>query len=512
MSDKIINTFQQRRQLNEAFANIAQTETQAELLEAVRQITREYPVELVISTLMKYLDTKNSQMRGGLGHLSALLPPEQIIAALRSTVANRNLTTQLRLNSVSILERFLGETVSPALLGDLQDTDEIAFQSLCEAVEEGRQNRYILLEYVTQMRDEEEAVAEIVLGQIQRLPPIDQIEMLRLIAQDDRATVARMALRQLTSLEFKEAGDGLLRALHTLQFTLPEPLAQEAGRALRKFKFTGNMYEPPTTTGWRALLSPAEASGNQLIWLLHTPKDKPENSIYLSIVINIELGVLQVYGNEHVESSSLPPNKPVGELISMASDGELPLVYLEAPFDYARWLIQQALLVHWEEKAVQSLFGEYMLYNDLIWQFDAPEVDEKLESYFQTPATKPDDTLKEINAAAEALLTNPAMTSWLIQQQMVLQAIRKHLTLNPEDDVIEIAASVLADLVQWPDYQILINGLRNGLKLQGPWLEIAGSHEAASQAKLIIQSFDHVPPHHNPFMIQLFSHGLAGLM
>jgi len=512
MSEKIINSFQQRRQLNEAFANIANTETQAELLEAVRQITREYPVDLIISTLMKYLDTKNSQMRGGLGHLSALLPPEQIVAALRSTVANRNLSTQLRLNCVSILERFLSETVSPALLGDLQDTDEIAFQSLCEAIEEGHQNRYILLEYVTQMRDEEEAVAEIVLSQIERLPQIDQIEMLRLIAQDDRAAVARMALKQLTRLSYEDAGDGLLKALHTLQFTLPEPLAQEATRALRKLKFTGNTYQPPTTDGWRALLSPAEASGNQLIWLLHSPKGKPDNSIYLSIVINIELGILQVYGNEHVESSSLPPSKPIGELISMASDGEVPLVYLEVPFDYARWLIQQALLVHWEERAVQNLFGEYMLYNDLIWQFDAPQVDEGLKSYFQTPAAKLDITQQEINAAAEKLLTNPAMASWLIQQQMVLQAIRKHLTLNPEDDVIEIAANVLADLVQWPDYQILINGLHNGLKLQGPWLEIAGNQDAAAQAKLIIQSFDHVPPHRNPFMMQLFSHGLTGLM
>ena len=160
MTDKIINTFQQRRQLNDAFSNIANTKTQAELLEAVRQITREYPSDLIISTLMKFLDTKNSQMRGGLGHLAALLPPDEIIDALHRTVANRNLSTQLRLNSVSILERFLGETVSPALLGDLQDTDEIAFQSLCEAVEEGRQNRYILLEYVTQMRDEDEAVEQ----------------------------------------------------------------------------------------------------------------------------------------------------------------------------------------------------------------------------------------------------------------------------------------------------------------------------------------------------------------
>lgn len=511
MSDKIINSFQQRRQLNEAFANISETKTQAELLESVRQITREFPTDLVISTLMKHLDTKNSQMRGGLGHLSALLPPDEIIAALRSTVANRNLSTHLRLNSVSILERFLGETVSPSLLGDLQDTDEIAFQSLCEAVEEGHHNRYILLEYVTQMRDEDEAVAEIVLGQIQRLPEPDQIEMLRLIAQDDRLVVARMALNQLINLDYEKAGATLLRALHTLQFTLPPALAKQAERALRKHRFVGNLYTPADQTGWRALLSPAEASGNQLIWLLHASKNTPESCIYLSVVINIELGILQVYGNEHVELSAMPSSKAIGGLVTMASDSGEPIAYLEAPFDYARWLIQETLKTHWDGTAVQTLYGEYILYNDLIWQFEAPEIDDNLAHYFQ-PETDTQPNLKELEEAADSLLAHPSMISWIQAKQVVLKAIRKHLTLNFDDDIHEIATKILEDLAPWPDYQILITGLQNGLVLQAPWLEIAGSKQTATQTKLTMQSFDLLPPHRNPFLIQLFSHGLKGLV
>lgn len=510
MSDKIINSFQQRRQLNEAFSNIANTKTQAELLEAVRQITREYPSELIITTLMKFLDTKNSQMRGGLGHLAALLPPDEIVDALHRTVANRNLSTQLRLNSVSILERFLGETVSPTLLGDLQDTDEIAFQSLCEAVEEGRQNRYILLEYVTQMRDEDEAVAEIVLNQIQRLPEPDQLEMLRLIAQDDRLVVARMALKQLTALSTEQAGGNLLRALHTLQFTLQPALAQEAERAMRKQRFTGNVYEPAPMDGWRALMSPAEASGNQLIWLFYAPADRPDEGIYLSIVVNIELGILQVYGNEFVEISALPSPKSIGDLVTMASDAGEPVAYSEVPFDYARWLIQEVLKTHWEGDAAHTLFGEYTLYNDLIWQFDAPEADESLTTYFE-PSINSEFNLQGLEDAVDSLLAHPAMVSWIQAKQAVLHAIRKHLVLDFDNDIREIAALLLEELSQWQDYQILLNGLRNGLVLQGPWLQIAGSEQTAAQTKMIRQSFDALPPNQNPFLIQLFSHGLMGL-
>lgn len=510
MTDKIINSFQQRRQLNEAFSNIANTKTQAELLEAVRQITREFPSALIISTLMKFLDTKNSQMRGGLGHLATLLPPDEITGALHRTVANRNLSTQLRLNSVSILERFLGETVSPSLLGDLQDTDEIAFQSLCEAVEEGRHNRYILLEYVTQMRDEDEAVAEIVLSQIQRLPEPDQIEMLRLIAQDDRLVVARMALKQLVNLSAEKAGGNLLRALHTLQFTLPPALAQEAERALRKHKFTGNLYEAPSREGWRALMSPAEASGNQLIWLFYAPADQPDEGVYLSVVVNIELGILQMYGNEYVEITALPSPKSIGELVTMTSDAGEPVAYLEVPFEYARWLIQETLATHWEGDAAQALFGEYTLYNDLLWQFDAPQANEDLAKYFES-TSNPDFNLQELEGAVDSVLAHPAMVSWIQAKQAVLQAIRKHLVFNFDNDIHEIAALLLEELSQWPDYQILITGLRNGLVLQGPWLEIAGSEKAAAQTKMIRQSFDALPPNQNPFLIQLFSHGLMGL-
>ncbi|MCB0071693.1 MAG: hypothetical protein KDE20_09560, partial [Caldilineaceae bacterium] len=159
MSDKIINTFQQRRQLTQAIEAMGDTRTEAELTAAARRIAHTYPADLVLSTLLKYLDTPKSQLRGGLGHLAALLPGDEATAALRSAVANRGNDPQIRITAALILERFLGQTLPGALISDLEDSNEVAFQSLREAVEEGRENRHILLEYVTQMRETEAGVA-----------------------------------------------------------------------------------------------------------------------------------------------------------------------------------------------------------------------------------------------------------------------------------------------------------------------------------------------------------------
>jgi hypothetical protein len=84
MTNKIINTFQQRRQLEQAVADLAQV---------VRAIAHAFPHELILPLLVKHLDTPNGQIRGGLGHLAALLPAEEVLSALRSVAANHRLAS-----------------------------------------------------------------------------------------------------------------------------------------------------------------------------------------------------------------------------------------------------------------------------------------------------------------------------------------------------------------------------------------------------------------------------------
>lgn len=514
MSDKIINTFQQRRQIENAITELAQTETEAQVLQAVRALVQAYPNELVLQGLLRHLNTNDSQLRGGLGHLSTLLPPEETAAALRSAAANRQHDPAVRLNAAILLEKFLGHQVPPALLSDLQDTNDIAFQSLCEAVEAGAQNRYILLEYVTQMRDESEEIALMVLEQLRRLPAADRLELLRLVAQDDRALVAETAMRELEPLSNEDVGSELARTLHTLQFTLPPALAQRATRQLRKLQFSGTSYTPPSPEGWRALISPVEASGNQAVWLLYTPPP-PQQAIFLNLVVNLHTGVLASYGNEQVDSTDQPSHHSVGELVSVSMVNNQTVVFLEAPFDYGRWLVQQALQVHWQENAWQPLFGEYTLYNDRIWQFDAPQVEERLQALVSDQSASqnnaPNRTEQpfdhhEFNheEAMRELLEHPAMAGWWVYARLVLQAIQADARFEDENTQSAVA-TLLETISQWPDHAPLFQGFRTGLLAQAGWLYIAGSHRNAHYAHYLGVNFDQIPPQENPFLVQLFA-------
>jgi len=516
MADKIINTFQQRRQLENDIAALTETENEAALLQAVRHIAQNYPTDMVRNGLLKNLDTNSNQMRGGLGHLATLLPPEEITSALRSTVADRARPPQVRLNAAMILERFLGQEVAPALLSDLQDSNDIAFQSLRDAVTEAEQNRYILLEYVTQMREESAEVAHLVVEHAARLSAANRLELLRLIAQDDRPPVANAALQQLEQMTaadtVAEVGDELARTLHTLHYTLPPEQAQRIQRALRKLQFGGAGYTPPATAGWRALLSPAEASGNQAVWFLSTPPEDAPSGPFLSLVVNLYTGVLAAYGHDEMEAVDLPTSHEIGELVAVAAADNEDTVLLEAPFDFGRWLVQQALTAHWEGRAWQSLFGEYSLYNDWIWQFDAPQVDETLLALCTIEATQDDDAATldpvQIETAATELLRHPAMLGWHTYGRLIVQTLREHVALDAHRPATENAITLLRSLTGWLEHKAIFHGFQAGLRTQAGWLQIAGSQRSAQHAQFLATHFAHIPPEQNPFLVQLFAQAL----
>ena len=125
---------------------MAETETEEELQAAAQAIAESYSSDLILGEIVKRLDTPNSQLRGGLGHLAALLPPEEVVPVLRSAVGDRRNGAQERITATLLLERFVGEPVPAALLSDLSQSNEVAFQSLREAVGDGKFNRHILLE------------------------------------------------------------------------------------------------------------------------------------------------------------------------------------------------------------------------------------------------------------------------------------------------------------------------------------------------------------------------------
>jgi hypothetical protein len=505
MSDKIIHSFQQRRQLTQEIADLAQTQNEAELLERVRHLVREHPADLLVSMVIKHLDTPNSQLRGGLGHIAALLPPDEIAPLLRSAAANRSNSSQLRVTAALILERFLGETLSPAILNDLSQTNEVAFQSLREAVEEGARNRHILLEYIEQMHQTNQQIALMVLDLLERLEPGKRVDFYRLLSQDEWPTVANTALPRLERL----AAENPLaqQALHTLQFMLAPDQAEQVTRTMRKLQFTGHRYTPPSPEGWRALMSPADIGGSYSLWFVHAPVKSSNDGVLLGLVVNHRLGVLQSFGSEMLPNDQLPSPHAVGQLATVRTDNGQTAVLLEIPFDVGRWLLWQAHIAHWLAVPLRSLPGEYRLYGDQLWHFAAPEVDPVLAAYFVDDET-PLPPLDELEGVVTELLAHPAMEGWAFNNRLLLHSLGAVGSSLAQLPVQEVATVMLHELAQRPEYVQLLTALTAALRAQAVWLHVAGNVESAQRAHLLARTMSQLPFTHNPLLLRLLEAGL----
>lgn len=523
MPDKIINSFQQRRQLAQAVEELGETRSEAELLTQVRSMVHTFPHDLLLSQLVKLLDTPNGQLRGGLGHLAALLPPEETVPTLRSTAANRNNSPQARITAGLILERFLGETLPPALLGDLNQSNEVAFQSLLEAVEEGEHNRHVLLEYVSQLRETNEATAKMVMQLLDRLPPDQQLGLYRLIAQDDRPNVARTARTRLEQVVTQTPTPQGVATLHALQAMLPPEPAADLARTLRKLTFAGHRYTPPAPDHWRALCSPADIGGNYTIWFVYTPPlgessdqgateetHAEENrgastGVLLGVVLNAARGILQTYGSEIIPRDQLPPQRAVGELVPVRTDGGGQATLLEVPFDFGRLRLVQAQAAHFEQE--EPLPGEYRLYGDCIWAFASPQPDPTIEVYFDTDSEPVEPV--DLEQATDHLLGHPALAAWRSQNRIFTQGLDARNAALRDLPAHELAAIVLRELAQRPERVQLTSALSQALRLQAAWMHIAGDPESAQRAQALAAATAVLPISQNPLLARLIEGALT---
>jgi hypothetical protein len=521
MSDNIIHSFQQRRQVSQAFLDLGQTETETELLEHVRHLVHSFPTELLTATLLKHLDTPNPQLRGGLGHLAALLPAEEIVPLLRGAAANRTYSAQMRITAAMLLERFLGETLPAALLGDLTQTNEVAFQSLREAVEEVARNRHILLEYLNQMHETNEHVALMILDLAERLAPEERVDLLRLMAQDEWPAAARSALGKLERLAGEH--DAALTALVTLPPMLAPESAAQVERRLRKLQFSGRRHHPPAATGWRALLSPADMGGNFSVWFARTPQ-QGDDGLLMGMVLNLRMGVLQAFGAEHLPRHQMPDSQTPGHLVTVRTDSGQPAVLLEIPFDVGRRLLLQAHKPHWEALLPKPLPDEYKLFADCLWQF-APPVVEPFIAELLTPraiaSTSPGEP-EELSAPASAeawravdldeaalhLLAHPAFAGWAFQPRLFAQSFnmqRAAFSLLPADELVPAMVRHLAEL---PEHMQLLAALAAALRAQAVWLHVAGSQTSAVRAQALAEALPVIPVRDNPLVRRLIAAGI----
>jgi len=531
MSDKkVLNEFQMRRQVVQAFQSLVGAANEMVLIDIAHEIVDGYPADLVLNTLVKQLDTDSSQLRGGLGHIATFLPADQTVPALRSAVADRNNSPRMRITASLILERYLGETLPSALTNDLDNSNEVAFQSLREAVESAKANRHILLEYVTQLRQTDVAVAGMVMDMLERIDPMDRVEMLRLIAQDDRPLVATDALQRLELLGKTEAAELAAAALHTLQLVLPKAFAGMAERSLRKLRFTGVMYNPPLPTGWRALMTTADPSGHQTVWLVRHPQTSGESANILGFVLNYRTGVRQMFGSEDLPAEHLPREVDFGETVPIDVGGGRSMTMLEVPFDYGRWLVLHASKPDGQGTELEPLPDEYKLYNDLIWRYARPQIDTVVEVFLTGISLDAgsielgEDKLGEAKLGedklgkdepvalaedADHLLSQPAMSAWSRQNLMLAQAVRPlgdKLDDLPTDFIVQ---QIQREIAKWDEAGVLMEALETSLRAQAAWFYYANDEANAMRAVRLADSIEVIPVAQNPLLTYMIGLGLA---
>lgn len=516
MSEKIINTFQQRRQVDEAVAALAGASSESELAQAVQRITQDHASALVLPALRKYLDTGSSRMRGGLGRLAALLPRPETVALLRKEAGRRDNPTQTRLTAAMILERFLQVEVSPGLMGDLNDPNIIVMQSLQEALEEGRANRHVLLEYVRQMRQENQDVAFLVLDLLGQLEELDQPALLRLIAYDSRAAVAEAALTRLGGLRDPVVAAQSAAALHALQASLQPELAQGAARQLRKLRLAGVRWEPTPADDWWALITPCDFQGSQRLWFLREAKEA--EGALIGLRINRVAGILETFGSEMVDRQHLPPRRPVGEMLSVSLAPGESTVFLTIPYAYARHCLQHCLESHWHA-AARALPEEFTLYNPFILRYRADAISSRMSALLESGADLWTQEASDLSQVTGRLLGHPAMAGWFLpvqnaetDQSWDAQDHRGQGRPSPDElssanlppeALGRLARAVVAETVP----QELAEQLRQALLAQAAWLHIAGHQSYARHAVYTAESLRREPLHTHPLLLQMIALG-----
>jgi hypothetical protein len=262
-------------------------------------------------------------------------------------------------------------------------------------------------------------------------------------------------------------------------------------------------------------MSPTDVGGSYSIWFVHEPSaanddrsgGKMVEGILLGMVVNHRMGVLQCFGSENLPADQLPTAHPVGQLVTVRSDGGQAAVLLEIPFDVARWLMAQVHTAHWAAVPLRPLPGEYRLYGDRLWQFAMPEVDPALARYFEDDeSTLP--PIDELDKAAEELLAHPALDGWSFNNRQLLQSLGAAGSSLAQLPMHEVAAVMLRELAQRTEYMQLLAALSAALRAQAVWLHIAGNVESAQRAHLLARTMAQLPPTQNPLLLRLLEAGL----
>lgn len=493
---KILTGLAERRAVDAAIVELATIRDPAQMAERAESIAQHGNVAL--AALIAALDTDDPQLRGGLGQVALRLPRPQVLAALRSAARARERSPQARLTALILLERYFNEPPDEALLDSLENPQTIALRSLGELARTMAQEPLTILEYLAQLEEQPPEVPHLLLQAVPAAPVTGAlITLLRMFAQSPDMKLARDALEHLGRIRSAAS----VRALAALVKTLPPSLAPLAERGVRKLALSGVSITDEDTSDrpwflpgreWRALVSPVDGAGAQLLWFIgHVPGEA--GALLINVLVEEGKGVTAASGALDMAVADLPSQQPAGTLhrvaLNQQHDG---LLLLETPLAVGQKLLQEALALNWAGATPTPV--PYRLLNLPLWL----AVPGRMESPPETDSEVPDRQIEAEPDATAALLNHPAFWSWWAS---LAEDVRPFLGRGQDRQ---------AGMMQFLRQRVspeLVTAYQGRLERMATWLAVAREPEAAALARLAAAQLRDRPPEEVPFVRRLIEIG-----
>ncbi len=489
---KIITSLHQRRQIEQAIRALSEVTSEEELTRRAREIAEQG--EAVLPVLLAMLGTADPQLRGGLARVASALPREKVIPALRAVAGDPSRPDGERMTAMTILERFLGEELGPELFVGLTDPHKLAVASLQEMLSEAVDEPGVLIEYLTQLEEEPVEVALMIVEATAQLDPEQTTDLLRMLSLDPRPPIARAALHRLGSLRTHAA----LIALQSLLPNLPPALKPVAERGLRKLTLSGVTAPSPEAPSWRALLSPVEGTGNQILWFIR-PHDTEPLCTLVGLWLDDQGGLLDAFGRDDIPREQLPGAQPPGtmHLVQVPRKNAITLL-LEIPFDAGRQVLADAVTNHLAQGRPLPML--YRFYSQELWSTPwTPTAPSAVEQETESATRSLEDTLQ--------LLDHPAFYTWGVQEPWVYD-IAEELSQRAgawQETTIASRAREIAQRAFPPD---ALEVLSRRLQRMSRWLALAGEDELSLLARWTAAHLRETPPAAHPFLLRMAEMGL----
>ena len=489
-NSKVLTGLMERRTLEAAFAALASAANAEEVARQADLIAGHGSPALPV--LLARLDTDDPALRGGLAQVALRLDRELVVAGLRGLASARDRSDRARLSALTILDRYLDEPIDDSLLTGIQDPDGVALRSLNELIAAMADDEAAVIEYLVQLAEQPPEVLGMILDAVPRMPPHPHlVTLLRMIAQGESPSRARTAIEQLGRFRIPEA----LSALDTLALTLAPTFSALAERGARKLRMSGvRGAESPmavAAANWRALISPVDGTGVQVIWFVHRAGGQATGTL-LTVVTRDPDGVAACFGSNKVPVDRLPPDQPIGSIYTFSQGEDAPAMQLlESGFDPGRCVVRAALERHWASETLPPL--EYRYFNPLLW--NARPLAEAV------PAS-------EVGSYAPAqtagLLDHPIFAGWFWRDDAMFAAARRlksGASIHTRARQIGVVAAAHFSTEVVASY-------RRRLEAMADWLTLAAQPEIAALAQSAAKHISDSTPAESPFIRRLIGIGL----